>query len=308
MKDQGFLARHGPVVAVLAALVLTACASKTQSPVSDRGSAQSPVVASKDVYIVKKGDTLHSIAADHGVDFRDLVVLNTIDNPNRILVGQSLRIRAPGAVSGAAPVPASGAGTAVVRPIDTTSAVEQRALSSVGDSLKRDPKGGKEAYSEQTLARAQAQVQQKALAPVAVAPARAKPEEAPADTPAENSEVSWMWPASGRVVGTFSEGGAKGIDISGKAGEPVLAASGGKVVYSGTGLRGYGKLVIVKHNNTFLTAYAHNQSVLVKEGQNVTKGQKIAEMGNTDADQVKLHFEVRRQGKPVDPLKYLPPR
>ena len=118
----------------------------------------------------------------------------------------------------------------------------------------------------------------------------------------------WIWPASGKIVGTFSEGGAKGIDIAGKAGDPVLAASSGKVVYSGTGLRGYGKLVIVKHSSTFLTAYAHNQSLLVKEGQQVVKGQKIAEMGNTDAEQVKLHFEVRQQGKPVDPLKHLPPR
>ncbi|MDQ5960632.1 MAG: lipoprotein NlpD, partial [Pseudomonadota bacterium] len=100
----------------------------------------------------------------------------------------------------------------------------------------------------------------------------------------------------------------KGIDIGGKAGDPVIAAGDGKVVYSGTGLRGYGMLIIVKHNATFLSAYAHNQKLLVKEGQTVSKGQKIAEMGNSDADQVKLHFEVRRQGKPVDPLKYLPQR
>ena len=117
-----------------------------------------------------------------------------------------------------------------------------------------------------------------------------------------------MWPANGKLLGTFSEGGNKGIDINGKAGDPVLAAGAGKVVYSGTGLRGYGKLGIVKHNNTYLTAYAHNQNLLVKEGQSVTKGQKIAEMGNTDADQVKLHFEIRRQGKPIDPLKQLPQR
>ncbi len=140
-----------------------------------------------------------------------------------------------------------------------------------------------------------------------VAP-EAKPEAKPGDTAAGNEEVSWMWPANGKLLGTFSEGGNKGIDINGKAGDPVLAAGAGKVVYSGTGLRGYGKLVIVKHNNTYLTAYAHNQNLLVKEGQSVTKGQKIAEMGNTDADQVKLHFEIRRQGKPIDPLKQLPQR
>jgi murein DD-endopeptidase MepM/ murein hydrolase activator NlpD len=112
-----------------------------------------------------------------------------------------------------------------------------------------------------------------------------------------SEDVAWIWPASGKVVGTFSEGGNKGVDIAGKAGDAVLAAGDGKVVYSGTGLRGYGKLVIIKHNNTYLSAYAHNQNILVKEGQSVTKGQKIAEMGNTDADQVKLHFEVRRSGQ-----------
>lgn len=300
MKDPRFLASNGAVVAVLTALVVAGCASKAPSPVSDRGAGASTVtMASKDVYVVKKGDTLHSIAADQGVDFRSLVIWNSIDNPNHILVGQELRVRPPGAAPAAA-------GT-VVRPIDARSAVEQRALSSVGSDLKSDPKGGKEAYSASTLARAQAQAQGKA-APPPVATATAKADEAPAGPVSGGTDVSWMWPSSGRVIGTFSEGGAKGIDITGKAGDPVLAASGGKVVYSGTGLRGYGKLVIVKHNDTFLTAYAHNQSVLVKEGQSVSKGQKIAEMGNTDADQVKLHFEVRRQGKPVDPLQYLPPR
>ena len=106
----------------------------------------------------------------------------------------------------------------------------------------------------------------------------------------------------------FSEAASlKGIDIAGAAGQPVAASAGGKVVYAGTGLRGYGKLIIIKHNGTYLSAYAHNRDILVKEGQQVTKGQKIAEMGNSDADQVKLHFEIRRQGKPMDPLKYLPP-
>ena len=107
---------------------------------------------------------------------------------------------------------------------------------------------------------------------------------------------------------SFSEATSlKGIDIAGAAGQPVTAGAAGKVVYAGTGLRGYGKLIIVKHNDTYLSAYAHNREILVKEGQQVAKGQKIAEMGNTDADQVKLHFEIRRQGKPVDPLRYLPP-
>ncbi|WP_313950631.1 peptidoglycan DD-metalloendopeptidase family protein [Accumulibacter sp.] len=300
MKDQRFLARYGSALVLLGALVVAGCASKSPSSVSDRSA--STAVVDKDMYTVKKGDTLYSIAAEHGVDFRELIVLNRIDNPNRILVGQSLRVRPAGS--------AVGAGATVVRPIDTASSVEQRSLSASGDTLKREPLAGKEPYSEQALARAQAPapVQHKTAEPAAAATAAAPSTAKPAEVAAGSDDVAWMWPASGKLVGTFNEGGAKGIDISGNAGEPVLAAGGGKVVYSGTGLRGYGKLVIVKHNSTYLTAYAHNQSILVKEGQTVAKGQKIAEMGNTDADQVKLHFEVRRQGKPVDPLKYLPPR
>ena len=137
----------------------------------------------------------------------------------------------------------------------------------------------------------------------------AKPVTAPTPAPSANDEgLGFAWPASGSVIGGFDEAKNKGLDIGGKAGDPVLAAADGQVVYAGAGLRGYGNLIILKHNNTFLTAYAHNQALLVKEDQKVRKGQKIAEMGKTDADRVKLHFEIRRQGKPVDPAKYLPAR
>ncbi len=136
--------------------------------------------------------------------------------------------------------------------------------------------------------------------PVASAPA------APL-TPAATAEdaISFQWPARGNLISGFDESKNKGLDIGGKAGDPVLAAADGRVVYAGAGLRGYGNLIILKHNNTYLTAYAHNQTLLVKEDQVIKRGQKIAEMGNSDADQVKLHFEIRRQGKPVDPAKYL---
>jgi lipoprotein NlpD len=120
--------------------------------------------------------------------------------------------------------------------------------------------------------------------------------------------LGWIWPTRGPVVDEFDEVKNKGLDIGGVAGEPILAAADGKVVYAGSGLRNYGNLIILKHNNTYLTAYAHNQTLLVKEDQTVRKGQKIAEMGSSDADRVKLHFELRRLGKAVDPLKYLPPR
>ena len=151
--------------------------------------------------------------------------------------------------------------------------------------------------------------------PTLAAPEKAATEmpasERPAPAAAEG-EIDWMWPATGKLMGTFTDnsGGEtnKGIDIAGKQGDPVLAAAGGKVVYVGSGLRGYGNLVIVRHNASFLTAYAHNSQILVKEGQAVTRGQKIAEMGSSDSEQPRLHFEVRLQGKPVDPLKYLPAR
>ena len=123
-----------------------------------------------------------------------------------------------------------------------------------------------------------------------------------------DEDVGWIWPAQGTLLAGFDEAKNKGLDIAGKAGDSVIASADGRVVYAGAGLRGYGNLVILKHNNTFLTAYAHNQTLLVKEDQSVKKGQKIAEMGNSDADRVKLHFEIRRQGKPVDPAKYLPAR
>ena len=134
------------------------------------------------------------------------------------------------------------------------------------------------------------------------------PVPAPAPTAANDDGLGFVWPAEGSLLAGFDEAKNKGLDIGGKAGDPVLAAADGQVVYAGAGLRGYGNLIILKHNNTFLTAYAHNQALLVKEDQKVRKGQKIAEMGKTDADRVKLHFEIRRQGKPVDPAKYLPGR
>ena len=123
-----------------------------------------------------------------------------------------------------------------------------------------------------------------------------------------DDKLSWIWPARGKVIAQFSDtANLKGIDIAGTAGEPVYASAAGRVVYAGSGLRGYGKLIIIKHNATYLSAYAHNQDILVKEGQQVARGQKIADMGNTDASRVMLHFEIRRFGKPMDPEKFLPP-
>jgi lipoprotein NlpD len=147
------------------------------------------------------------------------------------------------------------------------------------------------------------------LAPASTAAAPAPvPVPAPAPEPAAAGDINFVWPAQGAVVATFDDAKNKGISIAGRVGDPVVAAADGRVVYAGAGLRGYGNLIILKHNNTYLTAYAHNQALLVREDQAVKQGQKIAEMGSSDADRVKLHFEVRRQGKPVDPLNHLPKR
>ncbi|MDR0576816.1 MAG: peptidoglycan DD-metalloendopeptidase family protein [Candidatus Accumulibacter sp.] len=310
MKRNGFVSGIGRAALMILALGLAACASRAPAPVVDRAGQVPGRAAVADTYTVKAGDTLYSIAREHGLDFRELITLNGIENPDQIAVGRTLRIRRPqdraSSPETAVTAPVS-ADVVVARPIgDAPSAAKPPEPD--GDRVKREPKAGKEPYSDQALAAAQGQ-------PKPAETAAAKPETPPGDKSAEGASpaaasdgVHWIWPSNGKLIGTFSESGSKGVDIAGKDGDPVIAAGDGKVVYSGVGLRGYGKLVIVKHNASFLSAYAHNRNILVAEGQSVAKGQKIAEMGKTDADRVKLHFEIRLLGKPVDPLKYLPPR
>ena len=246
------------------------------------------------VYIVQKGDTLYSIAFLHGVDYRDVADWNHLDNPAAIKIGQQLQLHIP--VTGAAPKD-------LPKPVMMASQVPQTA------PTKSYPKVGKLAYSDTALA----QAEKLQSGPPAAEATPAVAATAPAKTPmpparADDEEpLEWGMPTKGKVVAGFSEGdNRKGIDIAGTRGQPVVASAAGKVVYSGSGLRGYGKLIIIKHNKTYLSAYAHNDQILVKEGQSVSKGQMIAEMGNTDASQVELHFEIRKLGKPVDPAKYLP--
>ncbi len=309
MKKNRFAAGIRQVFLLLSLAALAGCASKYPAPVAERGqvSGTPTVSALSTTYTVKSGDTLYSIAREHGMDFRELIALNAIENPNQIAVGRVLKIKPATSESSAVAVTSPISSDVVVgRPIGDAPVIEKQDSGASTATFKREPKAGKEPYSDQALALAQNQGQPK---PAETAtPAAPKAEEKIAETVQGGDEISWIWPANGKMVGSFSENGSKGIDISGKAGDPVISVGDGKVVYSGTGLRGYGKLVIIKHNNTYLSAYAHNQNILVKEGQSVKKGQKIAEMGNTDADQVKLHFEIRRQGKPVDPMKYLPSR
>ena len=306
---------------VLAAVVLMAGCSVfrgfNQAPVEDRsiGSGHPAPVAVEasvpvarpapgsenagkpDYYTVKPGDTMIRIGLDTGQNWRDIARWSGVENPNQIEVGQVLRIAPPppGTVIATAPPtapPTATAAGAVTRPVPTSSATPAP-VPPVGSASAGRPTAG----AATTPAPA-------ASAPVAV------PAAAVASAPAVpgEDEIAWIWPTNGGVLAGFDEVKNKGLDIGGVAGEAVVAAADGRVVYVGAGLRGYGNLIILKHNNTFLTAYAHNQTLLVKEDQSVRRGQKIAEMGSSDADRVKLHFEVRRQGKPVDPAKYLPPR
>jgi lipoprotein NlpD len=247
------------------------------------------------VYTVQKGDTLYSIAFLNGVDYRDVADWNKLDNPAAIKIGQQLQLHI--LVAGSAPK-------------DVPKPVMASQVTDVGRT-KSYPKAGKLAYTEQALAQAE-RLQGEANAPAVTAPAAVAVPAVKAPTVSahavdDEAPLQWGMPTSGKVVAGFSENeNRKGVDIVGQRGQAVVASAAGKVVYSGSGLRGYGKLIIIKHNKTFLSAYAHNSQILVKEGQNVEKGQKIGEVGATDAESPKLHFEIRRMGKPVDPLKFLP--
>jgi lipoprotein NlpD len=301
----------------LMVFLLAACASRAPAPVSDRGPAPvmpPAVVAPPEppkplpTHTVKRGETLVGIALQYGLDYRELAAWNHIVNPNVLATGQVLVVAAPGGVQ---QQPAAGP---VTTPLAMPSApIEGRPLINT-PSAKVEPRGQKVPYSDRALAQlsspepgAPAPPPAKpAESPLAMAPVPAPPPEPEKPAGTDREDVDWIWPAKGKVLAPFSES-TKGMDIGGRKGAPVLAAASGRVVYAGAGLRGYGKLVIIKHNNTWLSAYAHNDNVLVKEQQDVRKGQKIAEMGSTDSEHVKLHFEVRRQGKPVDPAKVLPP-
>lgn len=291
MKIQNGWPAVGRAVSISLLLVLVAgCASKPPVPVrhgtlppGDTGVAQ-PASQVRE-HVVQPGDTLLGIGRTYGQSVGDLVAWNNLANPNQIVPGQRIRVQAPG-MSGVEPV-------AIARPIDVVP-VAPIGMPSAEVPLKQDPKGGKQPYSDQALA--------------AVQPGGTLPPLAPVAPDATARDSNWLWPASGNILAGFNEASNKGIDIAGNPGDPVLASAAGKVVYSGSGLRGYGKLVIIKHDENYLTAYAHNRELLVKEGDDVNRGQKIAELGSTDADRPKLHFEIRKQGRPVDPMTYLPPR
>ena len=269
----------------LALTMLAGCAVQEPAPVRDMTQAPDdarPGGLHADYHIVQPGDTLMGIGRSYGHSVSDLVAWNTIANPNQLYVGQELRV-AP---------PADG-----TEAVATTRPVDMGAEASPDDDVPvvDEPRGGSEPYSDEAWA--------------AVSPdARPSDEVEVDEPPVAADDAAWLWPSSGELLAQFDESTNKGIDIGGEPGDAVIASADGSVVYSGSGLRGYGKLVIIKHDDDYLTAYAHNQALLVQEGDSVTQGQQIAELGSTDADSPKLHFEIRRQGRPVDPMQYLPAR
>ncbi|BBB60475.1 peptidase [Undibacterium sp. KW1] len=317
MKKIQQILQTGLSITVLA--VMTACTTNVQNkaPVVERGfdpkpvdpppvvEVVKPVVKAPDntrgTYVVKRGDGLYRIALDHGQSYSDLVAWNDLKNPNDIKVGQVLRVAPPDAVQGAQTTGVAPNAGIEVKPLPVNAATN-----------KTSPRGDKRPYSEANLAELQ-KADATVVASVAptvpvIKPESPVPAKAAEPATAETESVDWMWPADGKVLATFDDVKNKGFDIAGKMGQDVLSAGAGKVLYAGSGIRGYGNLVIIKHTSTLLSAYAHNKSILVKEGQSISKGQKIAEMGNSDSDTVKLHFEIRVQGKPVDPARYLPAR
>ena len=337
------VASRSAASALVAAAVLAGCVSSQPAPVVERtvpGRAASSAAAAPkpapaavtrpapvrtdarpDGYTVKAGDTLYSIALEHGLDYRELALWNGLDNPGAIKVGMQLRLTAPAGAPAVVAAPLRGAAGAVegrplgagAAPAPLTGTPIPPSAGSASAPVLTEPRGVRLPYSEQALAqlgKPQAPPPAAASRPESATSAEARPDpKADAGDAARGPEdVDWAWPVKGKIVGTFNDATSKGIAIAGRHGQPVLASAPGRVIFSGTGIRGFGKLIVIKHNNTYLSVYAHNSELNVKEGQNVTKGQKIAEMGNTDADQVKLHFEIRRFGKPVDPMQFLPSR
>jgi lipoprotein NlpD len=313
-------------------LGLAACSSTGPAPVSERTAGRTPSTPAKPVskaesarpvtpqiapstnglHTVQRGDTLYAIAFANNLDYREVARWNRLDSADRIMVGQVLKLTPP-------------PGAVEIKPLDETAPLEARPLAE--PTLVRTPQAVLLPYTEANWAQVTSAPPKTAAtvpataptpsaatasAPTAAAPVVAPVStaaSAPAATPAASLAVeSWLWPTEGTLAGRFGAAGGKGIDIVGARNTPVKAVAPGKVVYSGSGLRGYGRMLIVKHAGEYLSAYAHNETILVKEGDTVSAGQKIALMGDSDADRVKLHFEIRRYGKPLDPLDYLPER
>jgi lipoprotein NlpD len=336
----------------LALLLAAGCGSvPSQAPVDDRrpqaarppaapaapatqaaSTAAAPAVPAGH-HVVKRGDTLYSIALEYGASYRDVAQWNQLDDPTKISIGQVLRVTAPEAEAGLQIGAARASGPLVARPLEGAGTSPQGAAEG---GTKTSPMALRLPYSDQNLAllrqgeagataataagtaatttaaatnAAGAATTATTSAGAGAAASAAKPE--PAKTAAidrdpDAASLDFVWPAKGALLAGFAEPNNKGLDIGGKPGDPVVAAAAGQVLYTGTGIRGFGKLIVIRHEGGFSSVYAHNRQILVKEGQSVARGQRIAELGDSDADRPKLHFEIRKSGKPVDPMRYLP--
>ena len=295
-----------------------------------------------DTYIVKKGDTLFSIGLENGFEYKEIAVANRINEPYTIHIGQKLNLATlkakPETAENTQPAQNPAEDGVVLTPIGAESPViankspevkttQPKPTLPAAPHVLSEPKALRETYSLEAfnkvavvkMAENKAAETNKAVEakPADNKSAESKTRDAKttdfktSDTKTtdakagDDESITWAWPAKGKVVANFNEATNKGLDIGGSSGQAIQAASSGKVIYSGSDLRGYGKLVIIKHSKTYLSVYAHNSKIIVKEGQIVALGQKIAEMGNTDSSSVKLHFEIRRLGKSVDPARYL---
>lgn len=294
-------------------LGLTACTARGPAPVSEReptrvASVRPAVVAKPEpvrpatpqiepstngLHTVARGDTLYGIAFANSLDHRDIASWNRLESADLIRVGQVLRLTAP-------------PGAVITRPLEEAPPPTARPLAET--PFLNTPQAVLMTYSEANWAQVSGAPAVAAKPLPAVPPPPVRPAPVPPPVIANVSVDKWLWPADGTLAGHFGAAGGKGIDIVASRNAPVKAVAPGKVVYSGSGLRGYGRLLIVKHSGEFLSAYAHNETILVKEGDTVDAGQKIALMGDSDSNLVKLHFEIRRYGKPLDPLIYLPER
>jgi len=325
-------------------LAVSACSSTPPAPVVDRlpSTKTEPTASTKsvdarsayktgdwrpDTYTVKKGDTLYSIGLEFGYDYKEIAEFNQINAPYPIRIGQILKFK-PVAVTentensdGVTTVPFGDDSAPITAKNPVPNTASPNAPS--GATILNSPKANRTPYSDAAFEKPMPAIIAPKTPTVKVPAAVTPPEDKSiAKLPSENKNldsknevaakyetaesVDWSWPHTGKVVNGFNEASNKGLDIAGNLGQSVLAAAAGKVIYSGSDLRGYGKLVIIKHNPLYLSVYAHNSLIVVKEGQLVNRGQKIAEMGNSESNSVKLHFEIRRQGKSVDPKLYLP--